>query len=1100
MITCSVCKQRVLRHACCLHCSVCEAIIHLKCLPLVSASDSIYTERETNNWICVQCLNNNLPFNHISDDAIFLESISEYWWNFKRVPYARLQEMVFNPFELNHDNPNLPNFDSDPDLQYFNDMTYIDNTSNCSYYLEEEFVKKLRYSRTNSQSFSILHTNIRSIPKNLEELEKYLSLLHYEFTVIGISETWLNESNVSQYCIPNYRHEYLCRQSGKKGGGVSLFVKTGIDFTRRHDLTFSENFCECLFVEISMNSFGISKNSLIAVIYRPPNTDLQKFNDKISEVLNNIKNENKDIYVVGDFNVNLLESDVHLLSAEFLETMYSFGLFPLINKPTRVNITTATLIDNIFTNNVISNDIVNGIFFVEISDHFPVFSITSHVQQNDSEPKIKSRDHSKRNIDKFTAELRNANWGEVLATKNGKDAFDLFFSEFSNLYHKSFPLKAIKPGYLNKKPWLSEGLKNSIKRKNMLYLKASREKTRDQLDRYKTYKVALKKILSISERKHYEELLEKYKTNSRKLWSIIKDVINKKKTRTYPAKFTVNGALTDDKFKIANNFNQYFINVGKILADKIPKTRKNPLDYISNCNDHTIVLESTDQVEIKKTVVSLKDSSPGWDGIQAKIIKQTYQEYLDPLTHICNLSLSQGFFPSNMKIAKVIPLFKSNDSTEISNYRPVSILPVFSKILEKLFYDRLLSFLNKHNTLYKYQFGFRKQHSTNMALMILIDNIVSAIDKGEIVVGVFLDFRKAFDTVDHDILLQKLYKLGIRGVANDWIKEYLHKRTQFVSFNNCESRKEYITFGVPQGSILGPLLFLLYINDISNVSDLLLPLIFADDTNIFIRGKSVDDTIRSMNREMCKIVAWLNANKLSLNIEKTHFMIFSSPRRRIVRQEEVMISGKTVKYTEETKFIGVVLDSKLKWDKQISILKTKIARGIGILIKARKALSHSTLITLYYSFIYPHYTYCIEVWGKAADVYINSIWKLQKRIIRIITSSQYRAETNPLYKKLNFLKLSSIYSFQINIFLFKFIKGMLPEIFDNLFERNMVVSVRNTRHKYKLRVPIYRLNISQNTIRFQGVKEWNSVGDNIDHYCSLHTFKKRLKQYFIEQQ
>ena len=312
--------------------------------------------------------------------------------------------------------------------------------------------------------------------------------------------------------------------------------------------------------------------------------------------------------------------------------------------------------------------------------------------------------------------------------------------------------------------------------------------------------------------------------------------------------------------------------------------------------------------------------------------------------------------------------------------------------------------------------------------------------------------------------------------------------------DGIESHKADITCGVPQGSILGPLLFLLYINDIANVSQLLLPIIFADDTNVFLKGKSVNETIDLMNLELVKIVKWLNVNRLSLNIEKTNFMIFRSNRRNISCNSDLTISGSSIKYTEHAKFIGILLDSNLKWDKHIATIKTKLARGLGILNKAKKSLSLPTLVVLYNTFIYPHYIYCIEAWGSAANIYLDPLSKIQKKIVRTITSSEFRAESAPLFLRLKILNINKIYKYRVNTFMFNFIKDLLPGIFQNIFKRN---SARETRQKFKLYVPMSRNHSYSNTIRFQGVKEWNYVVDHVDHYCSVHTFKKRLKNFLL---
>ena len=320
-----------------------------------------------------------------------------------------------------------------------------------------------------------------------------------------------------------------------------------------------------------------------------------------------------------------------------------------------------------------------------------------------------------------------------------------------------------------------------------------------------------------------------------------------------------------------------------------------------------------------------------------------------------------------------------------------------------------------------------------MALIILIDKIIAAIDKGEIVLGTFIDLKKAFDTVNHEILLGKLYKYGIRGIAHQWLKDYLNERCQYVSYNYSESDRMKVACGVPQGSILGPLLFLLYINDMSNVSNLLLPIIFADDTNIFLSGKSSDEIIGVMNVELCKIVEWLNANKLSLNVDKTHYLIFRSKNIRINTNGRVIINGTEIEQQDHTKFLGVTLDSKLTWQKHICKVKGKIAKGIGIINKAKKYLKISSLKVLYYSLVYPHLTYCNEVWGNAADTHISSLFILQKKIVRIMKCAHYRAPSDAVFQQVKVLKLRQIFLQNVLMFMFRFMKESLPAIFDDFF-------------------------------------------------------------------
>ena len=283
--------------------------------------------------------------------------------------------------------------------------------------------------------------------------------------------------------------------------------------------------------------------------------------------------------------------------------------------------------------------------------------------------------------------------------------------------------------------------------------------------------------------------------------------------------------------------------------------------------------------------------SCGYDGLSMHLLKRIIHPLVTPITHICNLSLSTGIFPNSLKIAKIIPIYKKDDASQIKNYRPISLLPVISKILEKIAYERLYKFLIDNHILNPVQFGFRKGFSTDFAIIQTCDKIINSLANKMHIIGVFMDLSKAFDTINHEILLKKLHNYGIRGTVLSWFRDYLFHRQQYVAFHSSTSSKSYITCGVPQGSILGPLLFLIYINDIIKSSSLLTYVLFADDTSVFYSHKCLNTLVNTLNSELAKISTWFKCKKLSLNIDKTCFINFNTSQSQLNIPNNIIIDN-----------------------------------------------------------------------------------------------------------------------------------------------------------------------------------------------------------------
>ena len=588
------------------------------------------------------------------------------------------------------------------------------------------------------------------------------------------------------------------------------------------------------------------------------------------------------------------------------------------------------------------------------------------------------------------------------------------------------------------------------------------------------------------------------KNNLRKTWNIIKSVINRnKKQSTQSSKFISNGKEISDRTEIANLFNNYFINIGPTLASKIPQKGDKYLSYLSHLNIDSMFLEPTTRCEVIKIIMNLKDGAPGPDDICPKKIKIIANCISHPLTKLVNLSFAEGVFPSEFKVAKVCPLFKANDPMLCNNYRPISLLSVFSKILERIMYNRLINFLNKNEILNKMQFGFRENHSTFMALITMLDNVSNALENGNCALGIFLDFQKAFDTVDHKIMLDKLYLYDIRGVAHQWFSSYLSDRKQSVIYDGYSSSLKTITCGVPQGSILGPLLFLIYINDLTCVSDFFKPILFADDTNLFCTGRDMLSMVDEINRELDKIYSWLNANKLSLNIAKTNFMLFT-PKSASRPLLNITIDGQLISEVDHSKFLGVIIDNGLKWSNHINCISNKISKGIGIIIKGRKVFDQSTLLSLYNTMVYPYLSYCIQVWGSAYKYHLSTIYKLQKKAVRIVAGVKPRTPTKQLFIDLDILTVDGIFHYAVGLFMYKFVNGMLPSTFDDMFRYVNDIHGHFTRTSANLFVPFYRTSRGQKLISYFGPSTWNYIMANINTDCAISTFKKLLRALYVK--
>ena len=1097
-IRCNRCLKPVKRNQKGISCHICNFRVHTKCAEL-SVADFNNVNNST-DWFCVSCLETIFPFNHIIDDVEFMAccrslSCDKYSGNSPLLRnYSNLP--TFNPFEADVNRFLLNNENLDPDVSYYNELKLPDSAYSLATELSPLYSDPVT---SQNKPFSIIHANCRGINKSFENIINTVDELNFKVSVIAVTETWTTVATENLYQITGYNPVFKSRNAVNLGGGVGIFILDSIPFVVRDDLCSSDNCIETLFIEL------LHDNVIVGCVYRPPGLDVNEFTAYIETLFSKISKEHKTSFIAGDFNIDLLKTDSHVPTTSYVNCLFSHGFFPVINRPTRIAETSATLIDNILVNKL-SMKLSSAILFADISDHFPVVVQSDiHVKTSSPPPFTYKRIMSDRAKECFTEALQTYDWNHLCGsysfdTSDPSIQYDIFINKFKALFDSNFPL--VKVNHTRKrsprKAWMTKGLVRSCMHKEKLYKQFKINPTSENRALYVKYKNKLHKLLRKAENNYYENKFDSIKSSTRQTWSLIKTLLNNNNNNNILDKIKINNNLSYDKNEIVNEFNKYFVNIGPNVAKSCPSICKPEYSrYLKGDFVNSFSLFFTTPEEICSVVASMPPkTSVGHDDISMEVIKIATPYIAKPLSIIINNSFSSGNVPAQLKIAKVVPLYKSGDRCVLTNYRPISILPGFSKIFEKLVFNRLMKYLTDKDILYKYQFGFRPQHDTTLAVIDMVDRITAAIDAKKYSLGIFVDLSKAFDTINHRILLDKLYHYGIRGLAHSWFQSYLHNRSQYVELGEHKSGLLPILCGVPQGSILGPLLFLIYINDIANVSELLHLILYADDTNIFLSDSKIENLICTANNELNKLDHWFQANCLSVNLSKCNYIVFCSPKLKYSFSIKIKINNTEIEQVHFVKFLGVYIDEHLNWSQHIQTITSKISKNNGVLNKLRNRLPSNVMLLLYNSLILPYLSYCNCLWGAAGLSKLHTLAVNQKRTIRLIAKAPIKFSTSPLFKKFNILKIDELHSFLVLIFMFKYSHNLLPPSFANYFVPVNNVHYHNTRQSNDYFLTFARTNLRKHNIKFTGSKLWNSLPAELKTCSSIASFKRKLKRHY----
>lgn len=910
--------------------------------------------------------------------------------------------------------------------------------------------------------------------------------------IIVLSEIWINDDETDQYSLTNYNMFIKCNNT-YRAGGIAVFVSnqiTSIPLDIENKIT-----ADYIHLQITLSC---QLQIDILAIYRLQEFPINTFTNELISILSLINSSN--LIVIGDLNINILDQSPSV--DDYLIKLASQGMQSLINEPTRITDLSKTCIDHIFYRTKINSKHVfeSSVISTCITDHMMT---AMYITCDNTVSNIKNKvEYNKVDINILISIVKDIDWSDIYNCECVSLAIKKFYDKINMCIQFSSSTVNMKSKFL--KPWMTLDLKKEIDIKNRLFKRIIRQPNNEQLNQeYKLYKNRLLNKIRLIKNNYYSKIFEENKKNSKKQWLCIKELIGTKAKQSKIVLKDESGSLLTSPKDVANKLNEHFCTIANKLRQAILQDNLNISydrygeSFRESSNGESIFFYPTSREEVLNLISNLKNNkAPGYDKITPLIVKSISGYIVDVLVYIFNLSLSSGTFPTELKKAVIIPLFKKNDKLEPTNYRPISLLPILSKLLEKIVKVRVIKFLNKHNYFSKNQYGFQSGLNTGDAVLDFMSKVYTGKNEGKICAGIFVDVMKAFDTVDHVILLNRMRLAGIRGIAYNWFHSYLTGRTQMTKVNDVLSSDGELKHGVPQGSVLSGLLFLIYLNNLCNGMFRGSLVAFADDTALFYRANSIGELEDNMQYDVNALRWWFTSNQMVMS-PKTKYIIFAF-RKQVKLNNPLKYHNidcslelqnctcQNLEQVENIKYLGLWVDSNLSWKEHINSLKIKLVKYIRIFYMLRTVCYPKLMRTLYFALINSKLEYGIEVWGGAYHSTIFPLITLQKAFVRIISNKSRFTHSAQLFQKLNILPFK-------NLFIYKTLKVY----FNRSGDKKLVDFYRVSRNKLNVIVPKPNFTMFRKFFLFLAPTFFNMLPNSIKECSGKFKFLKLLRKHLI---